>query len=56
MNITFDYDSIRALMRRAPLDIVAQSRGKFTPNVAIPRILDLLDRRARLHEPLIAIH
>jgi peptidoglycan/xylan/chitin deacetylase (PgdA/CDA1 family) len=30
-------------MRRAPLDIVAQSRGRFAPNVAIPRILDLLD-------------
>ena len=29
---------------RAPLDIVAQSRGKFAPNVAIPRILDLLDK------------
>lgn len=31
-------------MRRAPLDIVAQSRGRFAPNVAIPRILDVLDR------------
>ncbi|MFB0557551.1 MAG: polysaccharide deacetylase family protein, partial [Candidatus Bathyarchaeia archaeon] len=31
-------------MRRAPLDIVAQSRGRFAPKVAIPRILDLLDR------------
>lgn len=25
------------------MDIVAQSRGRFAPNVAIPRILDLLD-------------
>lgn len=31
-------------MRRAPLDIVAQSRGRFAPNIAIPRILDVLDR------------
>ncbi|MGD2142682.1 MAG: polysaccharide deacetylase [Candidatus Bathyarchaeota archaeon] len=43
MNVSFDYDSNSALMRRAPLDIVAQSRGRFAPNVAIPRILDLLD-------------
>ena len=42
-NLTFDYDSNSALMRRAPLDIVAQSRGRFAPNTAIPRILDLLD-------------
>lgn len=44
VNISFDYDSNSALMRRAPLDIVAQSRGRFAPNVAIPRILDLLDK------------
>jgi peptidoglycan/xylan/chitin deacetylase (PgdA/CDA1 family) len=31
-------------MRRAPLDIVAQSRGRFAPNIAINRILDLLDK------------
>ena len=42
-NLSFDYDSNSALIRRAPLDIVAQSRGKFAPNVAIPRILDLLE-------------
>ena len=42
-NLSFDYDSNSALMRRAPLDIVAQSRGRFAPNTAIPRILDLLD-------------
>ncbi len=42
-NLTFDYDSNSALMRRAPLDIVAHSRGRFAPNTAIPRILDLLD-------------
>jgi peptidoglycan/xylan/chitin deacetylase (PgdA/CDA1 family) len=44
VNISFDYDSNSALMRRAPLDVVAQSRGRFAPNVAIPRILDMLDR------------
>lgn len=44
VNISFDYDSNSALMWRAPLDIVAQSRGRFAPNVAIPRILDMLDR------------
>ena len=44
INITYVYDSNRALTRRALLDIVAQSRGRFAPNVAIPRILDLLDR------------
>lgn len=44
VNISFDYDSNSALVRRAPLDIVAQSRGRFAPNVAIPRILDLLDK------------
>jgi peptidoglycan/xylan/chitin deacetylase (PgdA/CDA1 family) len=44
VNISFDYDSNSALMRREPLDIVAQSRGRFAPNVAIDRILDLLNR------------
>jgi peptidoglycan/xylan/chitin deacetylase (PgdA/CDA1 family) len=44
VNISFDYDSNSALMRRAPLDIVAQSRGRFASNIAIPRILDLLDK------------
>ena len=42
-NLSFDYDSNSALMWRAPHDIVAQSRGRFAPNVTIPRILDLLD-------------
>jgi len=44
VQLSFDYDSNSALMRRAPLDIVAQSRGRFAPNVAIDRILDLLDK------------
>ena len=44
VKISFDYDSNSALVRRAPFDIVAQSRGRFAPNVAIPRILDLLDK------------
>jgi peptidoglycan/xylan/chitin deacetylase (PgdA/CDA1 family) len=43
-NLSFDYDSNSALMWRAPLDIVSQSRGRFAPNVAIGRILDLLDK------------
>jgi peptidoglycan-N-acetylglucosamine deacetylase len=42
--LSFDYDSNSALVRRSPLDIVAQSRGRFAPNVAIDRILDLLDK------------
>jgi len=45
VNISFDYDSNSALMWRAPLDVVAQSRGRFAPNVAISRILDMLDRQ-----------
>jgi hypothetical protein len=44
VNISFDYDSNSAIVRREPLDIVAQSRGRFAPNVAIERILDLLDK------------
>lgn len=44
VNISFDYDSNSALVRRAPLDIVAQSRGRFAPNVTIKRILDLLEK------------
>ena len=45
VNITFDYDCSSALMWKAPLDIIAQSRGRFAPRVAIPRILDMLDRQ-----------
>ena len=44
VNLSFDYDSNSAIVRRSPLDIVAHSRGRFAPNVAIPRILDLLDK------------
>jgi len=44
VQLSFDYDSNSALVRRAPLDIVAQSRGRYAPNTAIPRILDLLDK------------
>jgi peptidoglycan/xylan/chitin deacetylase (PgdA/CDA1 family) len=44
VNLSFDYDSNSALVRRAPLDIVAQSKGRYSPNVAIGRILDLLDK------------
>jgi peptidoglycan/xylan/chitin deacetylase (PgdA/CDA1 family) len=41
--ISFDYDSNSALIRREPWDLVAQSRGRFAPNTSIWRILDLLD-------------
>jgi peptidoglycan/xylan/chitin deacetylase (PgdA/CDA1 family) len=43
--LSFDYDSSSAEMWRTPLDIVAQSKGWFAPKVAIPRILDVLDRQ-----------
>ena len=42
--LSFDYDSSSAEMWKTPHDLVAQSRGRFAPKVAIPRILDLLDR------------
>jgi len=44
VNLSFDYDSDSATIWRTPLDIVNQSRGRFAPNVAIPRILEMLDR------------
>ena len=44
VNISFDYDSNSATIWRTPLDIVNQSRGRFAPKVAIPRILDMLER------------
>lgn len=44
VNISFDYDASSTAMWRDSHDIVAQSRGRFAPNVAIPRILDLLDK------------
>ena len=43
--ISFDYDASSAVMWRLPLDVIAQSRGRFAPKVAIPRILDMLDRQ-----------
>lgn len=43
--ISFDYDASSAVMWRLPLDVVAQSRGRFAPKVAIPRILEMLDRQ-----------
>ena len=46
VNISFDYDASSAKMWTTPLDIINQSRGRFSPNVAIPRILDLLDRHS----------
>jgi peptidoglycan/xylan/chitin deacetylase (PgdA/CDA1 family) len=44
VNLSFDYDSDSATIWRTPLDIVNQSRGRFAPNVAIPRILEVLAR------------
>ena len=41
--LSFDYDASSAEMWRTPLDVVAQSKGRFAPRVAIPRILDMLD-------------
>ena len=43
--LSFDYDASSAVMWRLPLDVVAQSRGRFAPKVAIPRILEMLDRQ-----------
>ena len=43
--LSFDYDASSAVMWRLPLDVVAQSRGRFAPKVAIPRILKMLDRQ-----------
>jgi peptidoglycan/xylan/chitin deacetylase (PgdA/CDA1 family) len=42
--LSFDYDASSAEMWKTPLDIVAQSKGRYSPKVAVPRILDLLDR------------
>ena len=42
--LSFDYDASSAEMWRTPLDLVAQSKGRFGPKVAIPRILEMLDR------------
>ena len=42
--LSFDYDASSATLWRTPLDVVNQSRGVFAPKVAIPRILDMLDR------------
>ena len=44
VNLSFDYDANSTEIWRTPLDIVSQSRGKFAPNTAINRILDLLDK------------
>jgi len=42
--LSFDYDASSAEMWKAPLDVVAQSKGRYAPKVAIPRIHDMLDR------------
>jgi len=42
--LSFDYDSASAEMWRTPNDIVSQSKGWYAPKVAVPRILDMLDR------------
>lgn len=43
--LSFDYDASSAEMWRLPLDVVAQSKGRFAPKVAIPRILEMLERQ-----------
>lgn len=42
--LSFDYDASSAEMWKAPLDLGAQSKGRFGPRVAVPRILEMLDR------------
>jgi peptidoglycan/xylan/chitin deacetylase (PgdA/CDA1 family) len=42
--LSFDYDASSAEMWKTPDDLGSQSKGRYAPNVAIPRILDLLDR------------
>ena len=42
--LSFDYDASSAEMWRTPLDLVSQSRGRFAPRVAVPRILEVLAR------------
>ena len=41
--LSFDYDSSSAEMWKTPNDIVSQSKGAYAHNVAIPRILDMLE-------------
>ena len=42
--LSFDYDASSAEMWKTPDDLSSQSKGRFAPKVAIPRILDMLDR------------
>ncbi|MFO0255547.1 MAG: polysaccharide deacetylase family protein [Betaproteobacteria bacterium] len=42
--ITFDFDAISGWIARGMTSPSPISRGEFGPNVALPRILDLLDR------------
>ncbi|RLI31114.1 polysaccharide deacetylase [Candidatus Bathyarchaeota archaeon] len=42
--LSFDYDAESAEVWRFPKGVIEQSKGQFAPRVAIPRILDLLDR------------
>ena len=44
VNLSFDYDANSTEMWRTPLDIVSQSRGRYAPNTALYRVLDLLDK------------
>ena len=42
--LSFDYDASSAETWKTPDDLSSLSKGRYAPRVAIPRILDLLDR------------
>ena len=42
--ITFDFDAISGWIARGMTSPSPISRGEFGPNVALPRILELLDK------------
>jgi peptidoglycan/xylan/chitin deacetylase (PgdA/CDA1 family) len=43
--LSFDYDASSGTIKKVPVDLVEPSRGRFAPQVAVPRILDMLDRQ-----------
>ena len=42
--LSFDYDASSAETWKTPDDLSSLSKGRYAPRVAVPRILDLLDR------------
>jgi peptidoglycan/xylan/chitin deacetylase (PgdA/CDA1 family) len=42
--LSFDYDASSAETWKTPGDLSSLSKGRYAPQVAVPRILDLLDR------------